>query len=106
MIIINQSVSEDADISSFTRGSNALFCYDAVWTLALALNETGTGNKSLFNCMCSIIIHPAEFDINCNYEDSQMDQLYSNIKKTDFIGETVCNKLVCVLWSSPYNTVA
>ncbi|XP_064388320.1 gamma-aminobutyric acid type B receptor subunit 2-like [Halichondria panicea] len=67
-----QNISEDADISNFTRGSQAKYCYDAVWTLALALNKTVT-----------------EFgDIDCTYQDSQMDQLYNNIQETDFIGKT------------------
>ncbi|XP_064388323.1 gamma-aminobutyric acid type B receptor subunit 2-like isoform X2 [Halichondria panicea] len=67
-----QNISEDTDISNFTGGSQAKYCYDAVWTLALALNKTVT-----------------EFgDIDCTYQDSQMDQLYSNIQETDFIGKT------------------
>ncbi|XP_064388319.1 gamma-aminobutyric acid type B receptor subunit 1-like isoform X2 [Halichondria panicea] len=67
-----QNTSENPDISSFICGSQAKYCYDAVWTLALALNKTVT-----------------EFgDIDCTYQDSQMNQLYSNIQKTDFIGKT------------------
>ncbi len=84
----SQNISEDADISNFTRGSQAKYCYDAVWTLALALNKTVTGTKSLI-VLQIFKFHPEFGDIDCTYQDSQMDQLYNNIQETDFIGKTV-----------------
>ncbi len=42
-VCFSQNISEDTDISNFTGGSQAKYCYDAVWTLALALNKTVTG---------------------------------------------------------------
>ncbi|XP_064388401.1 gamma-aminobutyric acid type B receptor subunit 1-like isoform X2 [Halichondria panicea] len=73
--VLSHSLGLQLNQDYIVRKQQAKYCYDAVWTLALALNKTVT-----------------EFgDIDCTYQDSQMNQLYSNIQKTDFIGKTDCS---------------